>query len=466
MTAWRENLILLTLWGMNLSWLYGWAAVLMLAGFGRLFPQSDAIMLSGLAVLLTLFTRRRGWRNVYIVGLHLVVLILACGAVLYHFAQTGMPFYRVVWLVELFSRTKSPGQWLLLGVALGWGLAFWAAGTRLAARPRNHITISNYFDAGIIAFVLLHLLEAILKTEGGIVLTELSLPRIFLAFFLFGVVAFCLARCQGQGRSDFLVGFRGIGVVLGFASLMLALGGGLIALFLPVLTAAAKTGVAVLQTVSAPAGALLVKILTFFFGHARMKQDQAGTQSGQDALLQTITGWQLEGWLVLLQEALLVLTIGVIFLLALALTVLVGWQLVWWLAQKTGKASPGPSPWRMVWAMIVKIAAAFAGKLRRLRRPSSRAADPVQLYRTLTIWGERSGLALLPSETPSQYGSRLIRRFPAVQDEIRTIIRIHDEAVYGQRRNLSCQMEKARLSNRRLHAPRVWPVRLKSLLFR
>lgn len=466
MTAWRGTLILLALWGMNLSWLYGWLGTVMLAGFGEVFPQGGAILLSGCALLLTRFTRGRGWRNYLVVGVHLLSLSLAVFGVVYHFEQPGLPFYRAVWFLDFLAQPKAPGEWLLVAAVLSWSIVFWAAGIRLALRPRDHITASNHFDAGVIAFILLSLLELLLKKEGGIVLAELALPRVFLAFFFFSVLAFCLVRCQGQGRSDFLVGFRGIGVVLGFASVVLLVGSGLIALFLPVLSAAATSGVAALQTIAAPAGAFLVRLLSFFFGSARMRTEQAGAQAGQDAPLQAIDGWQPEGWLALLQQGMVFLAMGLLCLLMLALAVLLAWQLIWWLGQKTATASPGPSPWRIFFGMLGTLAASIANGIRKLVRRKAGPADPVQLYRTLTIWGGRSGLALLPSETPARYGRRLIHRFPPLKQDILTIIALHDEAIYGECPDVFGCREAARSASRRLHAPRLWLPRLKSLLYR
>jgi hypothetical protein len=466
MSGWRGSLILLALWGMDLSWLYGWAGVIMLAGFGQPFSQAGAIWLTGSATLLTLLIRYRGWRNYRIVGAHVLGLMLACAAIVYGLEQPAAPFYRLAWLVELSTTPKTPGQWLMLAVTLVWSILLWGAGTRLALIRRDHVAISNHFDLGIIALVLLHLFEMLLAEEGGITLTGLPLPRVLFVFFTFAVLAFCLARCQGQGRSDFIVGFRGIGVVLGFMTLLLLAGSAATALFLPFLTAAAETGVAVLKTIAVPAGDLLVGILTFLFGHGRLKSDQAASSDSQDSQLQLINGLQPEGWQALLQHILMYLTVGLCIAVATVLVVLLVWQLAWWLAQQNQTAPPGPSPWQMFRVFLGKALAALAAFIGKLPVRGNRLPDPLQLYLALTAWGGRSGVVLVPSETPGQYGQRLGSRFPAMKDEILLIIAVHDQAVYGGRTDMPEQLQSARLACRRLRSPGLWPVRMKALLFR
>ncbi|KJS02392.1 MAG: hypothetical protein VR65_05630 [Desulfobulbaceae bacterium BRH_c16a] len=465
MNTWRKSLILPALWGMDLSWLYAWAAVIMLAGFGMPFSQASALLPAVSATVLTLFIRHRGWRNYQIVGVHALGLILACAAVIHDLEQPASPFYHFSWLLEFPATPKTPGHWLLLAAALFWSIVFWIAGTRLALIPRDHITISNHFDLGVISLVLLHLFEMLLAVKGGITLVGLSLPRVLFAFFIFSVLAFCLARCRGDGKSDFIVGFRGIGVVVSFMTALLLLGSGVTALFLPFLTVAAETGVAVLKTITAPAGNLIVNILSFFFGRGKLLSDQAGSQTTRNPGLQEVSFQQAEGWQALLQQILLYLTAGLGVVAVVMLFILLVWQTGWWLSQKTGKGRPGSSPWQMFRELIGAVLAAVAALIGKLQVTSRRPPDPVQLYLALTAWGGSSGLAFIPSETPRQYGERLSKRFPALREEFLLIIAVHDRAVYGERLEPSGQLQSARLACRRLHSFRLWPIRLKTLLF-
>jgi hypothetical protein len=462
----REWLILSALLGMDLSWLYGWASLVMLGSFNQPFPFMTALGIAGAATLLTLSHHRRGWRIYQIAGVHLAGLTLACAAIIYGVEGPGCSFFAVTWVAEFFTISKTPVHWLQLAVALFWCLAFLIMGTRLVLLPKNHLTVSNHFDFGVISLVLLHLLEMLLFVEGGIILTELSLPRVLFAFFTFSVTAFCLARCAGQGKSDFITGFRGIGVISSFLALFLLLGSGITALFLPYLTVAAETGVAVLKTVTAPVGELLLRILLFFFGHGRLLPESAAPSASQDSQLQALAEQPVEGWLLLLQKIFLFLTAGLGVLLALASCALLIWQLGWWLSKRSDTAEPGSSPWQLFRKLLQKIGAAIIMLRRRFQSAGKRSRSPFQLYLSLINWGALSGLPLIPSETPREYGGRLSQRLPAATMEIDIIITVHNASIYGGRTDQEVQLESAWSACTKLRSPRFWPARMKSLLFR
>jgi hypothetical protein len=351
-------------------------------------------------------------------------------------------------------------------LALFWCIAFWIAATRLAVLPRNYLTVSNHFDFGVIALVLLHLLEVLISVEGGITLTELSLPRLLFSFFAFSVPAFCMTRCAVQGKSDFITGFRGIGVILSFLSLFLLLGSGVAALFLPYLTVAAETGVAVLKTVTTPIGEFLLRLLIFLFGHRQQISDPTVASSSQQLQVQAIADQPVEGWLLLLQKILLFLVAGLGILLVLALCALVILQLGWWLSRRTDTVDTGPSPWQQFRELMHKLIVIIILRWKKLLSSRKRNRDPVQLYLSLIAWGAVSGLALVPSETPREYGSRLIEKLPAAAEEIHIIIAVHNVSIYGGLIDQATQLQRAWSAYRRLRSPRLWPARMKSLLFR
>lgn len=462
----REWLILLALLGMDFSWLYGWASLIMLSSFNQPFPQMTALSVACLATLLTLSHHRHGWRYYQIGGAHFIGLILACAAVTYGIGDSIYSFFDAAWIRDFFTTPRTPVEWLMHAVALFWCLAFWIAAARLAVLPRKYLTVSNHFDFGVIALVLLHLLEVLISVEGGITITELSLPRLLFSFFAFSVPAFCLTRCAVQGKSDFITGFRGIGVILSFLALFLLLGSGVAALFLPFLTIAAETGVAVLKTVTTPIGEFLLRILMFLFGHRQQISDPAVAGSSQQLQVQAIVDQPVEGWLLLLQKILLFLVAGLGLLLVLALCALVILQLGWWLSRRTDTVDPSPCPWHQFRELMHKLIVIIILRWRKLRNSRKRNRDPVHLYLSLMAWGAMSGLALVPSETPREYGSRLIEKLPAAAEEIHIIIAAHNVSIYGGMIDQATQLQRAWSAYRRLRSPRLWPARMKSLLFR
>jgi hypothetical protein len=68
-------------------------------------------------------------------------------------------------------------------------------------------------------------------------------------------------------------------------------------------------------------------------------------------------------------------------------------------------------------------------------------------------------------ETPKEYAIRLGHRFPQIEKEIRLIVHLHDEAIYGCISHDSHQISRARLALRRIRNPLLWFARIKSLCF-
>jgi hypothetical protein len=466
MTGKRDWLILVAVLGMDLSWLYGWASLIMLSSFNQPFPQMTILGVACMATLLTLTHHRRGWRYYQIVVVHFIGLLLACAAITYGMGDSVHSFFDAAWIKEFFTTPRTPVGWLMQAVALFWCLAFWITATRLAVLPRNYLTVSNHFDFGVIALVLLHLIEVLISVEGGITLTGLSLPRSLFSFFAFSVPAFCLARCTVQGESDFITGFRGIGIILSFLALFLLLGSGVAALFLPYLTVAAETGVAVLKTVTTPIGEFLLRILMFLFGHRQQITDPTISSSSQQLQVQDIADQPMEGWLLMLQQILLFLVAGLGIVLVLALCALVIFQLGWWLSRRADTVDPKLSPCQLFRELMYKLIIIIILRWRKLRSGDERNRDPLQLYLSLMAWGAMSGLALVPSETPKEYGSRLIEKLPAAAEEIDIIIAAHNVSIYGGLTDQATHLQRAWSAYTRLRSPRLWPARLKSLLFR
>jgi hypothetical protein len=142
------------------------------------------------------------------------------------------------------------------------------------------------------------------------------------------------------------------------------------------------------------------------------------------------------------------------------------WQLGWWLSKRSDTAEPGPSPWQLFRKLLQKIGAAIIMLRRRFQSAGKRSRSPFQLYLSLINWGALSGLPLIPSETPREYGGRLSQRLPAATMEIDIIITVHNASIYGGRTDQEVQLESAWSACTKLRSPRFWPARMKSLLFR
>jgi hypothetical protein len=77
-------------------------------------------------------------------------------------------------------------------------------------------------------------------------------------------------------------------------------------------------------------------------------------------------------------------------------------------------------------------------------------------------WGRRSGLPAVVSETPLEYGIRLIQRFPQLHTEIEMIIEAFNREIYGQMSINKESLNRIQLARRRMRNPRYWPTRMRT----
>jgi hypothetical protein len=96
------------------------------------------------------------------------------------------------------------------------------------------------------------------------------------------------------------------------------------------------------------------------------------------------------------------------------------------------------------------------------RRRTKRTA--VEFYAALQRWGRYSGLSHVPTETPMEYGRRLAHQFPLFKAEITWIIDMLHWEVYGEWVLSSNQIQHTRQAWKKLHSPRRWPIRIKSMM--
>ena len=67
--------------GSQLSWLYAWASFLLFSFFNRIYPLPETVGFFSLAAILTVICRRRRWRMIQIIGIHLAGVVVAGGKV-------------------------------------------------------------------------------------------------------------------------------------------------------------------------------------------------------------------------------------------------------------------------------------------------------------------------------------------------------------------------------------------------
>jgi hypothetical protein len=168
----KGTLLFLVSGGMELSWLYAWAIFLTISTLHQPFPFPEAIGTFALAAVLTLFSKGKGWRIVYIIGLQVFGFILAALRIVYVFNPWSYSFWDQTWLIDFYNSPRNPLEWLFLFFLLFWTIMFWAGGVTLARRSMAYTTICSRFDLGIAAFFLLFLTKFLLLVKGGIKIEE------------------------------------------------------------------------------------------------------------------------------------------------------------------------------------------------------------------------------------------------------------------------------------------------------
>lgn len=455
----NKYLLILACSGMELAWLYAWAAFIMTCSVHRPFPLPEAIGTFALAAIFTTAAQGRGWRVIQIIGLQVLGFILAALRIIYVFNYRSEPFLNSEWVIDFFKRPREPLEWLIFFLILFWVLVFWIGGVTLARRSTSHLTICSRFDLGVAAFFLLLLIELLMRVKGGIEVQDPTTELLLFPFFVFGLMAIGLARNRGSGQRDYLSGYREIGVILSFTFVVLLFGTGLVLLFLPYLTLAAEMGYGMLKSVTEPLGPIFVSIVRFIFGYRRSRPIIGSVAPGEDkgeALPPVESSW----WTEFLSFGLL----GLIGLFFLALAGLGLWYLFRWLLSRT---SSSKDPHRKInlfslWIARIRLILSFFWS--RILLMVQGRKGTVQLYASLLGWGHHSGLPHFASETPNEYGLRLGRRFPVLKKEIRVITKAFNQEVYGEMVPEEQQLKIAQLAWRKLCSPLHWPIRLRSLV--
>lgn len=457
----KRGLLLFASGGMELSWLYAWATFTTIPLSHHLFPLPEVMGTFALAAAITTITRGKGWRRIWILGLQTAGFLLAALRIVYIFNYRTYPFFSQTWLKVLFSEPGSPVEWLLLLLlSLFWMLMLWVGGVRLVRRSPSYQTLCSRFDLGIAAFGSLFLIKVLLLRNGARIHDSMT-GLLIVPFFLFGLLSIGLVRNRAHAPKDYLSGYRGVGVIISFAVLVLIFGAGLICLCLPQLTVAAEIGYEMFKKGAKPLTPILVSILRFLFMYNRNVPSNTSTSTGSHnagfvpsgenswwtELLENILAWGLGGM------------IGVIALIIIGLGV---WSLVRWLCSKTPANEQRLNRKGLIALWIVKLRRILLLGEEWFFRRMQGYKKAAQLYRALLDWGRYSGLAHRLTETPAEYGSRLKDHFPALKHEIELIIEMFHQEVYGELILNTQQVTMAYLALQRLRSPLHWASRLKS----
>jgi hypothetical protein len=451
---------------MALIWRYAWANVMTLTTLHRPFPLPDAVMIFALAAMTTFVSQSRGWRVIMVLTVQGVGLFFVAASVLYAFSHTTYPFWNRHWFSAFIAQPRDALGWLFLALVIFWAIVFWAGGLLWQQRPRDHSTLCRQFDLGLAFFFLLFITELLMRVRGGLQFADPLAEWLLVSFLLFSLLAISSARNQHQVHPEYVSGFKGIGVVLGFALIILLIGGGVTALFLPYLSQAAHAGYGMLKIVAAPLGALVITVLRFLFTPRAMRQDPPSPSRGSD-MTDANSPFASGTWIDSIMQILYIVFIVLAGLLMLIVVALLVWFLVTWLLAKTPagrKRARWPRLSEFVamlvalWRTLVRLWQIMAGIWQRKK------TSVVDLFAALQGWGIRSGVPHVVSETPAEYGARLQYHFPALHRDVEAIIASFNRYVYGEIILKQHEVASAHAAWRNVRSPRHWKRRLQRWL--
>ncbi len=434
-----------------------------LAGISRKpIHATQAAMILLFAVILTATHRQRGWRPIYIAGLHLAGWLSASLWLCHRYYNLQYSFRDPGWVLDFFTLDRAVTGWLFLILLLFCVCFLWFCGIRLWGRPTDQFTISHRFDAGLACFLAMGLIKLLINVKGGTLPLAHSSMMPMIIFMVAGLFSIGVVRTRGASQTEAANGFRGAGVVLGFTFMILLTGGGLFLFTSPQLQTVAEAGGGLLGTLAGPIEQMVLILARFFLESGFRLKFGADSPTGSPPAIPAMEGPAVPTIIVHLVTG---LTIAI-------LLATLGWLLyvlLKWVSErlfaKTMKAGDRPGIWALLRLYADAVKRLFISILRRMHLIADTSCAADKFYQRLLRWGRLSGLNHDVAETPKEYALRLGQRFPQLKKEIHLIILVHDEAVYGGIAPDSHRISTATLALKRLHNPLLWFSRIKSVCF-
>jgi hypothetical protein len=442
---------------MEFTWRYAWAFFLTLAILNRPLPLPETLALFILASVVTILSRHR-YRRVYqSLSLHFFGFTIAWILTIHRFYYQHLPLFNGSWMAQEFMQLQKPQQWFIHLLLIACLLLFWIGARALVKRPPTYFSVCLQFDRGLGALFLLLLIKFMVQLKGGILLEDPVTYYLLFAFFTFSLIAISLARDQSYSQKTFRPGYHGIGIVLSFVSTVLIGSAVLIVMFLPYLTLMAESAQSVLKETAEPMGSALVNFIRFLFSIGRYRREITLFGTGESIGGPLYPGSEIRwaqgiGWFLL----------GVIGLIALWFCSYLIKVLLRRLLKSNFSDAFELSSKALVSRLLSMIGAFFLSVWHGLASLFKRLDSIAAIYAGLLRWGYRSGLPAVASETPLEYGERLMQRFPQLQTEIETIIEAFNRETYGQIQSSKRILTRIQTARRRMRNPRHWPSRVRA----
>jgi hypothetical protein len=457
-----KNVLIFSSGGMILSVFYACSSFIFASISQKPISLSDAAMVLIMATLISSIHCQRKWRRIYGIGLHTWGFLFAFLRLCHTYHRLEPPFWLFQWVQEFLLLERPAAGWFVLILILFSIFILWYCGIRLVTKPTDQTTISHRFDAGLGFLLLLLVIKLAIATKGISIPVEYSAIRPITSFIILGLLSLGIVRNSSQSQVGGITYLKGIGIAMTFTFIILMLGGGLFILFLPEFQNLAQTSADLLKTLKKPVEQFVIFISSVYLESGfRRKSEPQLTGDYLPAIDKS------GGELGIIHY--LFIGISIVILLSVIgfiLYRLIKWLLskIRWLLSETVEDRDQRGIWEFLLSCILAAIRILPTLWVKIFYPPDTSSAAEKFYRRLLRWGRISGLSHAVFETPKEYGIRLGHLFPQIEKEIRLIVNLHDEAVYGGISPDKHQLSRARIAFRRIRNPLLWFARLKSLL--
>lgn len=447
---------------MELCWLQAWAEFLLMSIFKYRvsFLFTCVVFFTAALVNWRISLKNRRVISRLLIQIFSFAIILPTAIYFFLFEFNGTPATLEIGRLFLVF-DKDFLEWMLLLILVVIAFTIWKRGSVIFSKPLGSDAMYNKFDLGITAFTLLLIIQALIIVRFDIALHQSVLEYRFVPFFIFGLLNIGMTLMSDKSTKQFATGFQKIGIALSFGMIALSLGLGIVLLFSSQLAETARISASMAKKVGSSFEQILIMVLKFLWRPRNVNVMQNtggdGSRSGSySGINQEMGIW---GEIVFWGFSIL---IGVMILVFLFILLRLLIRRLFSHSNKPVHLRGKTSLWDMLASVLKYILLLTRKMINRFRLP----VNANDYYLVLNQWGRLSGLALKPSETPSEYSHRLTGHFPVLTAEINQMINLINLEIFGKQNWTEQQKVSARTCYRQIFHPKFWPIRIRTWFWR
>jgi hypothetical protein len=417
----KTGFLILTSWGMVLCVIKAIQDSVFTWMLEESIPISEMFVIILIAMITTKIHYQKSWRRIIVI---LIQLIGWCVAFLWQtnrYYKLGASIVHYNWLTGFIYLERSLHDYFVILILFILIWSNWICGIRLVTKPTTLKTISHRFDLGLTSFGVLYIVNLLAVTKGFILPPAQSSSLLLIIFLFLGLFSITIVRITNSPSEKRFRVVKGTGFLLGFVTIVFLICGGLFVYFQTGMRQMAVLVVEILSIFKRP----LVTLITAI-PYEPITNNLWGKVKKEDIEIASPT---LSEWNIIPS------IIGIILFLILSFFLFkIIYRLAKWLFgrpfETTGIRKP-PNIWNQIFLLAIIIKDTFLYLWSIISFRSENIMISRRYFKQMIFWGGISGIKYHQSETPKEYGDRLIKRYHACSEEIIFIIQTHNMALYG-----------------------------------